>query len=129
MRRGPAHPARMGSCRSARWSAVPVPGCDPVVLDMATGQVSRGKVLDHAARGLPLAPGDAVDADGVPTTDATAAVDGAISPFGGPKGYGIAVMVEVMAALFSGANSGLEMGDSVGVGDGGVGCGSSRPCL
>ncbi|MBC2935137.1 Ldh family oxidoreductase [Nocardioides sp. zg-1228] len=81
--------------------AVPVPGEDPLVLDMATGQVSRGKVLDHAARGLPLAPGDAVDADGVPTTDAAAAVDGAISPFGGPKGYALGVMLEVLVATLT----------------------------
>ena len=78
--------------------AVPVPGEDPVVLDMATGQVSRGKVLDHAARGIPLAPGDAVDSDGVPTTDAAAAVDGAISPFGGPKGYALGLVLEVLVA-------------------------------
>ena len=78
--------------------AVPVAGEDPVVLDMATGQVSRGKVLDHAARGLPLAPGDAVDAAGVPTTDAAEAVDGAISPFGGPKGYALGLMLEVLVA-------------------------------
>jgi L-2-hydroxycarboxylate dehydrogenase (NAD+) len=81
--------------------AVPVPGDDPVVLDMATGQVSRGKVLDHAARGLPLAPGDAVDANGVPTTDAAAAVDGAISPFGGPKGYALGLVLEVLVATLT----------------------------
>jgi L-2-hydroxycarboxylate dehydrogenase (NAD+) len=81
--------------------AVPVPGEDPVVLDMATGQVSRGKVLDHAARGLPLAPGDAVDSAGVPTTDAAAAVDGAISPFGGPKGYALGLVLEVLVATLT----------------------------
>jgi LDH2 family malate/lactate/ureidoglycolate dehydrogenase len=81
--------------------AVPVPGDDPVVLDMATGQVSRGKVLDHAARGLPLAPGDAVDAAGVPTTDAAAAVDGAISPFGGAKGYALGLVLEVLVATLT----------------------------
>ena len=81
--------------------AVPVPGDHPVVLDMATGQVSRGKVLDHAARGLPLAPGDAVDADGVATTDAAAAVDGAISPFGGPKGYALGLVLEVLVATLT----------------------------
>lgn len=81
--------------------AVPVPGEEPVVLDMATGQVSRGKVLDHAARGLPLAPGDAVDADGVPTTDASAAVDGAISPFGGAKGYALGLVIEVLVATLT----------------------------
>jgi L-2-hydroxycarboxylate dehydrogenase (NAD+) len=81
--------------------AVPVPGEEPVVLDMATGQISRGKVLDHAARGLPLRPGDAVDADGVPTTDAVAAVDGAISPFGGPKGYALGLAFEVLVATLT----------------------------
>lgn len=35
----------------------------------------------------PLAPGDAVESAGMRTTDAAAAVDGAISPFGGPKGH------------------------------------------
>lgn len=81
--------------------AVPVPNGHPVVLDMATGQVSRGKVLDHAARGLPLAPGDAVDAAGRPTTDAAAAVDGAISPFGGPKGYALGLVLEVLVATLT----------------------------
>jgi LDH2 family malate/lactate/ureidoglycolate dehydrogenase len=81
--------------------AVPVPDREPVVLDMATGQVSRGKVLDHAARGLPLSPGDAVDATGAPTTDAAAAVDGAISPFGGPKGYALGVVLEVLVATLT----------------------------
>jgi LDH2 family malate/lactate/ureidoglycolate dehydrogenase len=81
--------------------AVPVPGEDPVVLDMATGQVSRGKVLDHAARGLQLAPGDAVDSAGVPTTDAALALDGAISPFGGPKGYALGLVLEVLVATLT----------------------------
>lgn len=89
--------------------AVPVPGGHPVVLDMATGQVSRGKVLDHAARGLPLAPGDAVDADGVPTTDAAAAVDGAISPFGGPKGYALGLVLEVLVATLTRSALGTEV--------------------
>lgn len=81
--------------------AVPVPGDHPVVLDMATGRVSRGKVLDHAARGLPLSPGDAVDTGGAPTTDAAAAVDGAISPFGGPKGYALGLVLEVLVATLT----------------------------
>ena len=89
--------------------AVPVAGEDPVVLDMATGQVSRGKVLDHAARGLPLTPGDAVDAAGVPTTDAAAAVDGAISPFGGPKGYALGLMLEVLVATLTRTALGEEV--------------------
>lgn len=77
--------------------AIAIPTSEaPVVLDMATGQVSMGKVLDHAARGLPLPEGAAIDADGNPTTDARAASQGAISPFGGPKGYALAVVLELL---------------------------------
>jgi L-2-hydroxycarboxylate dehydrogenase (NAD+) len=90
--------------------AVAIPtGGGPVVLDMATGQISRGKVLEHAARGLPLAPGDAVDADGAPTTDATAAVDGAISPFGGPKGYALGLTLELLVASLTSSALGRDV--------------------
>ncbi|MDX2643555.1 Ldh family oxidoreductase [Streptomyces sp. PA03-1a] len=49
----------------------------------------------------PLAPGDAVDSAGVRATDAAAAVDGAISPFGGPKGYALGLMIEVLVATLT----------------------------
>ena len=46
-----------------------------------------------------------------PETVPHAQTCGSVLPFGGPKGYGIALMVEVMAAMFSGASSGPEIGD------------------
>ncbi|WP_326580807.1 Ldh family oxidoreductase [Actinacidiphila glaucinigra] len=49
----------------------------------------------------PPAPGDAVDSAGVPATDAAAAVDGAISPFGGPQGYALGLMIEVLVAALT----------------------------
>ncbi|WP_406259705.1 Ldh family oxidoreductase [Actinacidiphila glaucinigra] len=49
----------------------------------------------------PLAPGDAVDSAGVRATDAAAAVDGAIGPFGGPKGYALGLMIEVLVATLT----------------------------
>jgi LDH2 family malate/lactate/ureidoglycolate dehydrogenase len=49
----------------------------------------------------PLAPGDAVDSAGVRATDAAAAVDGAISPFGDPKGYALGLMIEVLVATLT----------------------------
>lgn len=75
---------------------------EPLVLDMSTAAVSMGKVLDHAARGIPLPEGWAVDAAGHPTTDAVAASSGAISPFGGPKGYALGIAVELLVATLSG---------------------------
>ncbi|XVQ89265.1 Ldh family oxidoreductase [Microbispora siamensis] len=49
----------------------------------------------------PPAPGDAVDSAGVRATDAAAAVDGAISPFGGPRGHALGLMIEVLVATLT----------------------------
>jgi LDH2 family malate/lactate/ureidoglycolate dehydrogenase len=70
----------------------------PMVLDMATGLVSMGKIHDHANRGMPIPQGWALDENGDPTTDAVAAKKGAIAPFGGPKGYALGLAFEVLVA-------------------------------
>ncbi len=70
----------------------------PMVLDMATGLVSMGKIHDHANRGAPIPLGWALDEKGDPTTDASAAKKGAIAPFGGPKGYALGIAFEVLVA-------------------------------
>lgn len=101
-----AAPAMLGTNPIA--AAIPTGG-RPVVLDMATGQISRGKVLDHAARGEPLPEGAAVDAEGAPTTDATAALDGAITPVGGPKGYALSLVLELLVASLTGTALGREV--------------------
>ncbi|MEV0197353.1 Ldh family oxidoreductase [Nonomuraea sp. NPDC050691] len=49
----------------------------------------------------PPAPGDAVDSAGARATDAAASVAGAISPFGGPKGYALGLMTEVLVATLT----------------------------
>lgn len=81
----------------------------PLVLDMATSAVAMGKIHDYALRGRPLDPGWALDADGNPTTDAEAAKDGAISPFGGPKGAGLGIAFEVLVASLTGSALGEEV--------------------
>jgi ureidoglycolate dehydrogenase (NAD+) len=71
------------------------------VLDMATSQVAMGKVFLARERGEPIPEGWAVDGEGHPTTDphlARAAV-----PMAGPKGYALALMVEVLSGVFTGA--------------------------
>jgi len=88
--------------------AIPTPS-EPLVLDMATGQISMGKVLSHAARRVPLPAGAAVDEHGDPTTDAAAAAKGAISPFGGPKGYALAVTLELLVASLTGSALGRHV--------------------
>src|SRR5262249_49040944 len=62
-----------------------------------------------APRGAEPVPADwAVDADGRPTTDAQAALKGALQPIGGPKGAALALMVEVLAVALTGAQFGFE---------------------
>jgi LDH2 family malate/lactate/ureidoglycolate dehydrogenase len=91
--------------------AVPAGDRDPIILDMASSVVARGKIIQAAQLGEDIPEGWAVDANGKPTTDATAALEGSVLPFGGPKGYGIALMIEIMAATLTGASSGPEVGD------------------
>src|SRR6185312_10108367 len=82
---------------------------DPLVLDMATGLVAMGKIYDYANRGEPIPPGWALDEDGNPTTDAAAAKEGAIAPFGGAKGYALGLTLEVLVTALSGAAIGTDV--------------------
>jgi LDH2 family malate/lactate/ureidoglycolate dehydrogenase len=81
----------------------------PLVLDMATAAVSMGKVHDYANRKLPLQPGWAVDELGQPTLDPERAKAGAISPFGGPKGYGLGIALEALVGALSGCALGRDV--------------------
>jgi (2R)-3-sulfolactate dehydrogenase (NADP+) len=73
------------------------PGAErPVLVDMALAAVARGKVAAKAAAGEPLLEGWAYDAAGRPTTDAAAALQGMLAPLGGPKGYALALVVELL---------------------------------
>jgi LDH2 family malate/lactate/ureidoglycolate dehydrogenase len=81
----------------------------PMVLDMATGLVSMGKIHDHANRGAPIPLGWALDENGDPTTDAAAAKKGAIAPFGGPKGYALGIAFEVLVASLANSAIGTDV--------------------
>lgn len=74
------------------------------VLDLATSVVSMGKIHHHALCGEPIPPGWAVDAEGKPTRDAEAAKSGAIAPFGGAKGYGLGLAIELLVAALAGSD-------------------------
>lgn len=80
----------------------------PLLLDISTTNVAFGKVQAYAREGKALPEGWALDADGRPTTDAKAAMT--VLPIAGPKGYGLAVMIEMFSALLSGAGYGESVG-------------------
>jgi LDH2 family malate/lactate/ureidoglycolate dehydrogenase len=90
--------------------AIGVPTDDgPFVMDTATGIVSMGKIHDHAHRRESIPGHWALDADGNPTTDPNAAKAGAISPFGGAKGYALGLAFELLVTSLAGAAIGTDV--------------------
>ncbi|MCS6931588.1 MAG: Ldh family oxidoreductase [Acetobacteraceae bacterium] len=86
------------------WSvAAPAGRHPPFVLDLANTAVARGKIFDARQKGLPIPEGWALDPEGRPTTDPLAALSGVLLPMAGHKGYGIALAMEVLAGVLSGA--------------------------
>jgi (2R)-3-sulfolactate dehydrogenase (NADP+) len=83
--------------------ACPRKDAPPLVIDLSMGLLARGKVLQAAKKGELIPEGAARDAEGNPTRDAAKAFDGALLPFGGPKGYALALMVEILAGVLPGA--------------------------
>jgi LDH2 family malate/lactate/ureidoglycolate dehydrogenase len=81
----------------------------PFVLDMSTAAISAGEVIARADRRARLPCGRAVDAGGRPTTDPVSALRGAISPFGGPKGYGLGLGIELVVAALTGCALGTRV--------------------
>ncbi|MDC6130455.1 Ldh family oxidoreductase [Burkholderia gladioli] len=93
--------ARLGN--SPVGFGVPNPGGRPFMLDMAISVAARARIRNALKRGESI-PGDwATDAQGRPTTDPKAALDGFLLPIGGHKGYGLALVVDLLAGLLSGA--------------------------
>src|SRR5262249_7628154 len=90
---------------------VAVPGTDhhaPLLLDMATSQVAMGKIRVAKNEGKPAPEGALIDARGRPTRDPNVMYSephGALLPFGGHKGYALAVVTELLATALTGGPS------------------------
>jgi LDH2 family malate/lactate/ureidoglycolate dehydrogenase len=93
--------ARLGN--SPIGFGVPNPGGKPFLLDMAMSVVARAKIRNAFKRGESIPDTWATDACGRPTTDPKTALDGFLLPIGGHKGYGIALLVDLLAGLLSNA--------------------------
>ena len=104
------HTASSGSSVAPYGGARPVLGTNPIafalpgaegplVLDMGTSAFMATELQLRARLGQPLPGGVAIDRDGQPTRDAEAARLGALLPFGGYKGFGLALMVQALGVL------------------------------
>jgi hydroxycarboxylate dehydrogenase B len=84
---------------------VPRDGDEPVVLDMATSAIALGKVRVAHFKGTPIEDGALVDSQGEPTNDPSVMYRepfGALGPFGKHKGYGLALMCELLGGALAG---------------------------
>lgn len=82
--------------------AAPAGRHEALLLDMATSAVSLAGIHEYERRGEPLPSGVALTADGEPTVDPTAALEGVLLPMGGHRGYGLALMWEVLTGVLAG---------------------------
>lgn len=86
------------------WSwAAPAGRFAPMVLDIANTGVARGKIYLAKQRGEQIPEGWAIDAEGAPTVDAAAAIDGIILPMAGHKGYAIAATMDMLSGVLTGS--------------------------
>jgi ureidoglycolate dehydrogenase (NAD+) len=85
----------------------PGEGGPPVIVDMATTNVAWGKVIVARQEGKPIPPDWGVGADGRPATDPQRVAG--LAPMAGPKGYALAMMVEILCAQLTGVPFGTHV--------------------
>jgi LDH2 family malate/lactate/ureidoglycolate dehydrogenase len=92
-------------------AAIPAAEEPPIVLDMATTVAAYGKVKAKAQRGEPMPEGWMIDREGKPLTDPKRANEGVLLPIGGYKGYGLALVVGLIAGTLNRAAMGKDVID------------------
>ena len=90
--------------------AIPTGRGFPLVLDMATSVVAGGKLDVAILRGEAIPVGWALGPDGQPATDPAVARAGSLLPIGGPKGYGLAVVLDILSGVLAGGRFGGRLG-------------------
>jgi hydroxycarboxylate dehydrogenase B len=86
-------------------AGIPVPGRSPMILDMSACTLAEGKIRVALNKGVPVPENCIIDAEGQPTTDPRvfyADPPGAILSIAGHKGYGLAVLCEILAGALTG---------------------------
>ena len=74
-----------------------------LLVDMATAASAGSLIREYMMKGWSLPPGIAIDDEGQPITDPAKVASGTMLPFGGAKGYGLALMVEILSGVITGA--------------------------
>ena len=91
--------------------AAGIPGKPPIIIDLSTSAVARGKIASAAKNGESIPEGWAVNNQGEPITDAKEALKGMLAPLGGAKGFALGLMVEALSAGVSGGALSTQVPD------------------
>jgi len=81
----------------------------PIILDMSSSIVARGKIRKALRNKEEIPLGWAIDEDGNPTTDPNKALKGTLLPIAGPKGSALAIVIDIIAGMLSGSRFGPEV--------------------
>ena len=87
----------------------------PLLFDMSTAAITNGDLLVAIREGGTIAEGIAFDTEGQPTTDADAALKGSVRPFGGHKGFGLALIIQILAGALVNAATIPDPGTNYGL--------------
>lgn len=89
--------------------AAPIADRSPIVLDMSSSLVARGKIRRADRLNEKIPEGWALDSKGNPTIDPAEALKGTVLPIAGPKGYGLALFIDLICGLLSGSKYGRNL--------------------
>ncbi len=84
--------------------AIPGNNGQGMMFDMATTVMAGSQVMKYAEAGIALPEGVAIDGNGNPIRNASDVNNGVLLPFGGAKGFGISLMIEILSSVLTGAN-------------------------
>jgi LDH2 family malate/lactate/ureidoglycolate dehydrogenase len=113
--------ANSAACMAPWGGTLPLLGTNPIcvaiptgeeidiVLDMASSMAARGKIRLAEKKGISIPFGWALDPDGQPTQDPSLAMKGTLLPIGGPKGYGLALIVDILSGVMTGSDYGSHV--------------------
>ena len=90
--------------------AIPAGEEPPILLDMALSVVARAKIIMAKQAGQKIPLDWAFDADGTPTDDPTQALGGMLAGIGGHKGYGLAIVMDMLCGILTGSDFGPHLG-------------------
>lgn len=84
--------------------AIPAQKNEPIIVDMAISTVAKSKIIEARDNGIDIPLGWALDSDGNPTKNAQKALEGFVLPMAGAKGYALAIVIDILTGVLSGAN-------------------------